>query len=128
MEYNLSLNRLLRHAPIHWHGVKLNEPDWGYESHSLAFTAGTLTGRMLFHWMLNAYHEPLEFELPRLDGTSSSGWRRWIDTSLESPDDICNWAEAVLVQEPTYVVAPWSVVMVFARVDPGTSTSVLPTA
>ncbi|MBI5571292.1 MAG: glycogen debranching protein GlgX [Desulfomonile tiedjei] len=125
MEYNLSLNRLLRHAPIQWHGVRLNEPDWGYESHSLAFTAGTLTGRLLFHWMMNAYRKPLEFELPRIDG-SPSGWCRWIDTSLESPHDICAWSEALPVQEQTYVVAPRSVVMLFARVSPSTSTSVLP--
>ena len=33
-----------------------------------------------FHLILNAYWEPLEFELPARDGRGP--WRRWIDTSL----------------------------------------------
>jgi isoamylase len=33
-----TLNELLRRAPIEWHGVALNRPDWSDHSHSLAFT------------------------------------------------------------------------------------------
>ena len=62
-------------------------PDWSDESHSLAFTAGTLEGQFLVHLMLNAYWEPLTFELPPAPGVYQ-GWRRWIDTFLESPNDI----------------------------------------
>lgn len=29
---------------------------------------------------------------------SGSGWMRWIDTSLESPGDICSWDEAEAVR------------------------------
>src|SRR6516165_9592096 len=36
---HLTLNELLRKANRVWHGVKLGQPDWGYSSHSLAFTA-----------------------------------------------------------------------------------------
>ena len=36
--------------------------------------------------MLNAHREPLEFELPLL-AAESGGWRRWIDTSLDSPHE-----------------------------------------
>ena len=60
----LSLNQLLRRAHIEWHGVALNRPDWSDHSHSLAFTLRSLRGRFLLHGMLNAYWEPLTFELP----------------------------------------------------------------
>jgi isoamylase len=32
-----TLNELLRRAPIEWHGVALNRPDWSDHSHSLCF-------------------------------------------------------------------------------------------
>ena len=35
----MSLNQFLRDAKHAWHGVKLNQPDWGPDSHSLAFGA-----------------------------------------------------------------------------------------
>ena len=63
-EGTLSLNQLLRRAHIEWHGVALNRPDWGNHSHSLAVTLRTLRGSFLLHAMLNAYWEPLTFELP----------------------------------------------------------------
>jgi glycogen operon protein len=44
---------------------------------------------LLFHLILNAFWEPLEFELPPLPAGQS--WRRWIDTGLDSPDDIVPW-------------------------------------
>src|SRR3989449_5582117 len=36
---SVSLDQLLRDAHRAWHGVKLDQPDWGDSSHSLAFTA-----------------------------------------------------------------------------------------
>ena len=50
----LTLNQLLHRAPIEWHGVELNRPDWGEHSHSLAFTLQSLRGRFRLHGMLNA--------------------------------------------------------------------------
>ena len=35
----MSLNQLIREAKKAWHGVKLDQPDWGHWSHSLAFSA-----------------------------------------------------------------------------------------
>ena len=55
-----------------------------------------------FHLMLNAYWEPLEFELPKpKDGTA---WRRWIDTALDSPEDIVPWQTAPTIAGSTYRV------------------------
>ncbi len=60
----ITLSQLLREARLQWHGVKLNQPDWGPDSRSIALTAWYLNGRLLIHMMLNAYWEPLAFELP----------------------------------------------------------------
>jgi glycogen operon protein len=108
----LTLNELLRQARIEWHGVVLNRPDWGSDSHAIAFTASSLRGRFKIHAMLNAYWEPLNFELPPTD--EPANWRRWVDTSLPSPEDICDWQEAADVSQPSYVVEPRSLVLMVA--------------
>jgi glycogen operon protein len=87
-----SLDDLLRRATFSWHGTRLGEPDWGEPSRSIALSAEIETERLLLHLIINAYWEPLEFELPTREGAPR--WRRWIDTSLESPHDICRWQEA----------------------------------
>ncbi|OHB62941.1 MAG: glycogen debranching enzyme GlgX [Planctomycetes bacterium RBG_13_60_9] len=107
----LSLNQLLQRAKIDWHGVRLYNADWGEQSHTLAFTLRNLSARFLLHGMLNAYWEPLTFELPPVLAESRQTWRRCIDTALASPDDIHPWPEAPSVAEATYVVQPRSVVL-----------------
>ena len=67
-----------------------------------------------FHFILNSYSEPLEFELPPL---RADKWRRWIDTGLESPDDISSWDQATYVSDFTYSAKDHSVVMLFAKGD-----------
>jgi isoamylase len=83
-EYELdrmSLNRLIREANKAWHGVRLNQPDWSDHSHSVAFTAEIRREKLLFHLILNAYWEPLDFELPPAANGNTNPWRRWIDTA-----------------------------------------------
>jgi glycogen operon protein len=114
----LSLNQLLDRAAIRWHGIALNKPDWGEHSHSLAFTLKSLHGRFLLHGMLNAYWEPLTFELPPvLPGEQP--WRRCIDTALPAPDDFRPWQGAPAVAQVTYLVHPRSVVFLVQAL-PGT--------
>ncbi len=69
---------------VTWHGVKLNQPEWDGASHSLAMELAAADGDHVFV-MLNAYWEPLDFELPPL--ANSGRWARMIDTSLPSPQD-----------------------------------------
>ena len=112
----VSLNTFLREANKAWHGVKLHEPDWGDGSHSIALGAELRREGLLFHLILNAYWEPLEFELPDVgDGRS---WRRWIDTALDSPHDIVPWQTAPAVPGNSYRVEARSVVMLY-RDRPG---------
>ena len=109
----LTLSELLRGGTRSWHGVRLDRPDWGPGSHTLALHIACPGGGRSFHVILNAYSEPLEFELPPLpDGAHN--WRRWIDTSLDSPNDIVDWPEAVEVQTPAYRAADHSVALLFA--------------
>jgi isoamylase len=42
---------------------------------------------------------------------AEQGWRRCIDTALDSPDDICPWESAPVVRQATYEVQPRSVVV-----------------
>ena len=106
-----SLNRLLQGADKAWHGVKLNQPDWSDNSHSLAFSAEIRREKLLIYLILNAYWEPLEFELPAIGGP----WCRWIDTTLDSPRDIVPWQDSAPVSASTYAAGPRSVVVLFAH-------------
>ena len=106
----LSLTELIAGATKGWHGVKLGQPDWGEHSHSIAFAARVANEQLLFHLILNGYWEPLEFEVPPATAT----WRRWIDTSLSSPQDIADWREAPPIHERTYRAGPRSVVVLYA--------------
>jgi len=112
----LSLNDLLRRADIVWHGVELNHPDWGAQSHSLAFTLHSLHRRHQFHVMLNAYWEPLSFALPPAGSDAMDGWRRCLDTALPSPEDLHLLRHApALAKTGRYAVQPRSIVMLAAR-------------
>ncbi len=107
---DLSLNELLAQAQVEWHGVRLDSPDWAEYSHSLAFTAVNSTKKLLTHVMMNAYTEPLQFEIPPNAGDQ---WRRCIDTFHESPEDILEWDNAPVVQDRKYLVQPHSIVVLF---------------
>jgi glycogen operon protein len=109
--HRTSLNALIAQANKAWHGVRLNQPDWGDHSRSVALSARMRKEEMLFHLILNAYWEPLDFELPRPE---SGTWRRWVDTSLDSPDDIVPWQEAPAVPADTYRAGARSVVLLVA--------------
>jgi isoamylase len=109
----VSLNQLLRGVNLVWHGIKLNQPDWGENSHSIAFTVEIREERFLFHMIFNAYWQPLDFELPRLDSPRENPWRRWIDTGLDSPHDIVEWETAKPVPGYVYGAAARSVVVLF---------------
>jgi isoamylase len=117
--FGLSLNQLLRRAEIDWHGVRLGRPDWSDSSHTLAVTVRPRQRQipLWLHVMFNAYWEELDFELPLAPGSALAGWQRWIDTSLESPEDIMDAAAAPTVSGMQYHVAPRSVVALFSRTD-----------
>jgi len=108
----MSLNQFLQASKHAWHGVKLWQPDWSANSHSLAFSAELPAQELLLHLILNAYWEPLDFELP--PAGHGDGWRRWIDTALEPPDEIVEWQTAPPIPGETYRSGARSVVVLIA--------------
>lgn len=104
-----SLTELLTQARKEWHGVQLQQPDWGDASQSVALNADLQQQSLSFHLILNAYREPLKFALPTLP--SNNRWRRWIDTALASPEDITCWEDAPAVPDTTYRAESHSVVV-----------------
>jgi len=117
----VSLSQILRQARIQWHGIKLSQPDWSPDSHSIALTAWSRRGRLLTHIILNGYWEPLAFELPPVQNLQGKAWRRWIDTSLAPPEDIASWANAPAVPGETYQVQPRSIVVLMERIGKDSS-------
>lgn len=114
-ENSAGLAELMQGAHISWHGVKLNQPDWSSFSHSIAATIQTSKGGLLWHCMFNAYWQPLEFEVPPLTLFPEHSWRRWIDTSREPPEDICDWQRAGLYGSTIYTVPERSMAVLIAR-------------
>lgn len=110
---DLTLNQFLQRAQIQLHGIHLNQPDWSSTSHSIAASARSVEGRFRFHYILNEYWEPLDFEIPAAE--AGHPWRLWIDTFRPSPNDIHTWATGPLVNTPTYHTGPRSVVILIAR-------------
>ena len=117
--FGLSLNELLSRAEFDWHGVRLGCPDWSDDSHSIACTVRPRAGRipLQLHLMTNAYWEPLDFDLPAVAETAMFGWQRWIDTALESPEDIVEPAAAPVVAGTQYRVMSRSFAVLLARID-----------
>src|SRR5437016_5087208 len=111
-EQRLSLAQLIAQANKAWHGVTLDHADWSRGSHSLAFGAELKDERRLAHFIFNAYWEPLVFELPAVP--SGKPWRRWIDTALDSPDDIAPWQQVPPIPGHSYRAEARSVVVLFA--------------
>jgi glycogen operon protein len=103
-------------ADIHWHGVEPFQPDFSYDSHSLAFSLdGRFTGREHdpdyridsdFYVAFNAWNEPLRFRIP--PSPTRRSWRRIVDTARTSPEDFVAEGEgSVIAAEEFYEVAPF---------------------
>lgn len=108
----VNLIALIANAVKSWHGVKVDQPDWGDASHSLVLSTFLQREGLHLHFIVNAYWESLVFELPALP--TGNSWRRWIDTALESPDDIVPWEEAVPYAGQVYRAEGRSVVALIA--------------
>jgi glycogen operon protein len=93
--------------------VRLGQPDWGENSHSLAFELVHSEVEDHLHVLLNAYWEPLEFELPRMP--EGRRWARLIDTARPSPADFCEPAELLPEGTDSYPAAARSAVVLIEQ-------------
>jgi isoamylase len=109
----IPLEAYLSDAHIEWHGTRLDKPDWGRDSHSMAVTVRNHALNNFRYIAINSYWSTLEFELPPRP-QSASPWIRMIDTSLASPADIAAIEKASDIMGTTYKVNPHSIVMLHA--------------
>ncbi|MDE2142583.1 MAG: glycogen debranching protein GlgX [Elusimicrobia bacterium] len=110
-----TLNELLLQTRVEWHGTRLHEPRWDDpETRSLAATFHDPGGKFVLHAMFNAHWEAREFELPERADGQPRHWRRWLDTSLASPEDISRWNEAPRVMTPRYRAESRTTVILFS--------------
>ncbi len=108
--FGLSLAELLKTPLVAWHGDKLNQPNWQGNSHSIAFMVQSVSHRLLMHCMVNAWKEPIRFELPPHPKGKKLKWKRWLDTSLATPHDICDMNHLEDVEGKTYTLPPFTFV------------------
>jgi glycogen operon protein len=109
---DLTLAELLHRSRVDWHGTRLGQPDTSETSRSIALA---LWGeQVVLHVILNAYWKALDFEVPPLEA-GMAGWRRIVDTSLNSPDDLSAAPDAPDVADGTYQAGPRSVVVLASR-------------
>jgi len=118
-QQRVSLTQWIRQANKAWHGIKLNQPDWSPNSHSIAFTVELRKENLLVHYILNAFWEPLEFELPPVQNGDGDIWYRWIDTALDPPHDIVPWKTSPAIPDHTYRTEARSVVVLAAHMNAG---------
>jgi isoamylase len=96
---------------VTWHGTKVGDPDWTGQKRTLAFQLHGTQGQPDFYVMLNAHWEWQRFQLP----AAARPWHRLLDTHLESPNDIVEEEDAVLLQPGDhYVLAARSTVILIA--------------
>ena len=112
----LTLTQLIDRGVKGWHGVKLNQPDWSDYSHSVALSVELAEENLLVYIIFNAYLGQLEFDLPVI-GNGKTFWHRWVDTYLDSPQDIVEWQTATAILDHTYRVGSRSVVVLWASHD-----------
>ena len=62
----------------HWHGTKLDSPDWSSWSHTVAFSINKGITNPLIWIGLNAYSKSIDFPLPKC----KYNWLKVIDTSM----------------------------------------------
>ena len=96
---------------VSWHGVG-SEPDLSEPSHSLAFCLrGASQQDDDVYVMINAWWQPLTFNF---QGERPDQWKRVIDTSLNSPEDILEAGQEKLLGATVYTVQARSIA-VFVR-------------
>jgi glycogen operon protein len=101
-------------ADISWHGCQLNSPGW-YDDNSrvLAFTiASFVDSDPDIHVMMNMDSQNLDFEIPNIEDRK---WYRFVDSSLDSPNDILSKNNVKLCKEKLYNVNSYSIAILISK-------------
>lgn len=99
---------------ISWHGTKLSAPGWDNgECRVLSFTLGGFDGGQDIHVMINMDDKDLDFELPVVPGKR---WFKAIDTSEDSPRDICDTEKEVwLLEQDKFLARSKSIIVLITK-------------
>lgn len=98
-------------ATLKWHGTDLDEPDFNSSSHSLAVEMKDPRSSEHLYAALNAYWEPLTFQLP--EPKNGEDWHKIIDTSLAYPENIVDLhASPAMADDKILVPARSTVVLI----------------
>jgi isoamylase len=98
---------------IQWHGIQLGKPDLSEQSHSLAYELEDSASQEHLHVLLNAYWEPLNFELPPLPAYQR--WARLVDTANQPPGDFADPAVVLPESMQSYQAQARSAVVLIAQ-------------
>jgi len=102
-----------RDVSITWHGVRLGKPDFNDRSHSIALELKSDIEREHVYIMMNAYWEPLTFELPKPD--AEHAWHRVVDTSLADGKDYAGPGKTSRINGPRYRLKERSIAVMVIR-------------
>lgn len=104
--------RGLSNRPI-WHGVKLLQPGWNDSgARTLSFTIGGIGDEADILFMFNMYWEKLDFEIPPIKGRK---WHLAINTSENSPHDICEAGSEKEISGNEFSVPPRTIVVFISK-------------
>ncbi len=96
-----------------WHGTRLSTPDWhDPQARALACTLGGIGDDPDLHVMMNMYWQPLDFEVPVLDGRV---WTQVIDTALPAGQDIRDPGTEPVVAGTSYQVQGRAITVLASR-------------
>jgi glycogen operon protein len=97
-----------------WHGCQLGQPDWSWESRTLAMHLLGGPADVDIYLVANAHWEPHVFSLPT--PSAPKRWHRFVDTTQAPPADISTVGEERLLPNPhRYDVGPRSVVVLVGK-------------
>ncbi|MDD5757625.1 MAG: hypothetical protein PHI06_00925 [Desulfobulbaceae bacterium] len=104
------------HPPeIIWQGEALGQENWSLECKVLCFTlVGSPTlAEPDFFVIVNSHHAPQLVDVP--PPVHGRQWLQLINTAQQSPDDIVEECDAVLLPSASITVASMAVVVLFAK-------------
>lgn len=100
-------------ADVSWHGADLDRPGWNDgNARVLGMTLGGFGSEQDIHLMANMYWEPVSMAVPAVPGRI---WHRVVDTSLPSPDDVCDPGMSPPHHEDRYLMGGRSVVVLVSK-------------
>ncbi len=108
------------YTDLSWHGVKAWQPDWAYESRTLAFMlcgkhaqGGTVVDNHIYV-ALNIHWEPHVFELPPLP--EGMTWHLFVDTFQAPPQEIYEpGTEPQILDQHSYSMGERSVIILIGK-------------